>query len=232
VIGYGSIGRRHARNLRTLGCCNLQIFDPVSNAASDDGAQRFESLESLLASKPDIVLITSPSVLHEEQLFNVLAAGIRNVFVEKPFVCSLARSDDLLQAAAPATVMIGCNFRFHPGIRTLKNLLDQSTLGTPIFARIEAGQYLPSWQPNSDYRLRYSAKIALGGGALLDYIHEVDYANWLFGSPQSVFANVGASGSLEIETDDFADLSVTYSAGLSATIHVDYLQPRRGYGKR
>ena len=59
--------------------------------------------------------------------------------------------------------------------------------------------YLPSWHPDEDYRDMYSSKKSLGGGAILDFIHEIDIMNWMFGKPDLLAAMTRNSEILDIE---------------------------------
>src|SRR5439155_21849771 len=74
------------------------------------------------------------------------------------------------------------------------------------------------------------AQRAMGGGIILDAIHELDYVRWLFGDPREVFCYADKVSTLEIDTEDTADLLLRFDYGLIANVHLDYLQPtyRRG----
>ena len=61
------------------------------------------------------------------------------------------------------------------------DLMQNKIVGKILSVRCEVGQFLPSWRPNIDYRESVSARKALGGGALLELSHEIDYLMWIFG---------------------------------------------------
>jgi len=94
-------------------------------------------------------------------------------------------------------------------------------------ARAQFGQYLPDWHPWEDYRHGYSARQDLGGGVVLDRIHEIDYLRWLFGEITEVYAMIGHCSSLEIDTEDTAEMLLRFRSGGFGSIHVDYV--RRPY---
>ena len=119
---------------------------------------------------------------------------------------------------------VGSNMRFHFGPARIKQELEKGTLGRLLWAFVWGGMHLPDWHPDEDYRLMYSARADLGGGAVLDFIHEQDLILWFFGRPESVAAMTGRSGWLEIETEDMADALLRYSGGFQVNLHIDYLQ--------
>jgi predicted dehydrogenase len=176
----------------------------------------------------DVALVCSPTALHGEQL-EQLAGRARAFFIEKP----LAHDRDALATIRNAfrepavPTMIGCNYRFERGLVHVKALLDGGAIGKPLTARAEFGQWLPSWRPKADYREGYAARRATGGGVILDRIHELDYVTWLLGTPTEVKAMSGKLSTLEIETEDTADILLRFAAGTIASVHVDYL--RREY---
>ena len=65
----------------------------------------------------------------------------------------------------------------------------------------------------------------MGGGIILDDVHEIDYACWLFGYPDSVLCTFGNYGGLDIDVEDVADMHLRYPDKI-VTIHSDYLQRR------
>jgi predicted dehydrogenase len=98
-----------------------------------------------------------------------------------------------------------------------------------VSARAEVGEYLPDWHPWEDYRQGYSARQDLGGGALLTFSHELDSLCWVLGAPTRLTAMAAHASSLEIDTEDVAEIILQFPDGPLATVHVDYVRrpPRR-----
>ncbi len=231
VVGAGSIGQRHARNLKALGARHLWIYDVAPERAQALAAevqgQAWHHWEAVLQARPQVALICSPPVFHIPQALD-LARIQAHLFIEKPLSVSL-EGVKALQAEVTRhslKVLVGCNFRFHPGLQQTRKWLEEGALGKPLYARAVFGQYLPDWHPWEDYRWGYSARKDLGGGVLLDRIHEFDTLWWLFGPPQRVQGWLVHTGSLEIETEDLVEAWLEYPQGLRATVHTDYLNRR------
>ncbi len=228
VVGVGSIGKRHIANLRRVGVRRIWAYDPqierVDEAEARWGVRGFSSLEDALAAGPKAVLVCSPPVYHVPQALAAARAGA-HLFVEKPLSASLEGVDELLAEveARGLKTLVGCNFRFHPGLQHLRAALQEGALGRVLFARAEFGQYLPDWHPWEDYRQGYSARRDLGGGVVLDRIHEIDYLVWLFGPVEEVTGWVGRVSDLDIETEDLAEAWLRFRSGVRAAVHVDYL---------
>ena len=119
--------------------------------------------------------------------------------------------------------------RFHPGLVVVKRLLEQGVAGRVVAARVEVGNYLPDWHPYEDYRQGYSARSDLGGGILLDAIHEIDYIRWLLGPVRSVACFFDKLSHLEIQTEDTAALLLRFTQGTIGEVHLDYV--RRTYSR-
>ncbi len=149
-----------------------------------------------------------------------------HLFIEKPIADSLAGVPGLLNEARrlERTVMIGFNLRFHPCLQRLKDLLSQGAIGRVLGARIQFGQYLPDWHPWEDYRKGYSANQALGGGIILDAVHEFDYACWLLGDVRAVTGMARNTGTLDLDVEDLAAFVLQHEDGAVSEIHLDYLQ--------
>lgn len=209
---------------------HLSICDPdervVHRVAAETGAQVFLTLEDALASRaPDIGFVCTPPSNHVEQAIRLVERGA-HVFVEKPLSDNSAGILRLHEAATRSgrVVQVGYNLRFHPGIRKVKDIVDEGLLGRIVWARFEVGQYLPDWRPGRDYRQTYTANARQGGGILLDASHEIDYACWLLGCPVELSCMTGRSGILEMDAEDCATLLVRFASGAQADIHVDCLQ--------
>jgi predicted dehydrogenase len=85
------------------------------------------------------------------------------------------------------------------------------------------GQYLPDWRPTRDYRETVSAKASLGGGAVLELSHELDYVRALLGAPVAVSAHLMRTGTLDLDVEDCGDAMIEFASGVSANIHLDML---------
>jgi predicted dehydrogenase len=229
VVGGGSIGRRHLRNLKTLGVESLGLIETdVSHcqAVTEElSLVGFSRLQDGLAWAPNFVVVATPTHLHAEQTLEIVRAGFP-IFVEKPLSHTQVGLAEITQLVESKKIisLVGCNARFHPGPVKVKQLLEEGRLGRILFARVHTGSYLPDWRPNTDYRRNYSARVETGGGCVLDCIHEIDLARWYLGEVDSVFCSAGHLSSLEIETEDVAFLLCRHASGAISEIHLDYVQ--------
>ncbi|MBI4550062.1 MAG: Gfo/Idh/MocA family oxidoreductase, partial [Candidatus Omnitrophica bacterium] len=122
------------------------------------------------------------------------------------------------------TVLLGYKMRFHPSVRLLKNMIDAGEIGKALSARAHYGGYLPGWHPWEDYRRMYSSRRELGGGVILDAIHEIDTLYWLLGDVQAVQSMWGKVSELEIDTEDAAEILLHFRSGALGSVHMNYFQ--------
>jgi len=229
VVGCGSIGKRHIQNLLALDAGDILAFDIRADRRDDAvrefGIERVKSLEAAWRADPDVVFITVPTALHIEI---ALEAAFRrcHLFIEKPLSNSWTGVERLLRVVRQngLVTLIGCNMRFHPGLSRVKQLISDGAVGDLIAARVEVGHYLPDWHPWEDYRKSYSARRELGGGVILDAIHEIDYIRWLIGEVKGAACVAGKLSHLEIDTEDTAAILVQFENGAVGEIHLDYIQ--------
>lgn len=228
IAGYGSIGKRHFNNLRALGVKDFVFLR--SNNSTLDVSELAEypvehSVEAALAHRPDAVVISNPTALHLDVAIPAAAQGC-SLLMEKPISHSLARVDELRQAATAggSRILVGFQWRFHPTLQKAAEILQSGQLGHPLSARAHWGEYLPNWHPYEDYRKGYSARADLGGGVVLTLCHPFDYLRWLLGEVDSVWATLGHSGELEIVVEDQAEVGLQFASGALGSVHLDYVQ--------
>ena len=231
VVGTGSIGARHCRNLAALGQEVLAWDeDParLAGVAALPGVKTTPALEAGLGARPDAVFVCTPPATHVALARRALEADT-HVFVEKPIAASSDDVPDLLDLAKRRAriLAVGFNLRFLPSLARVKALLEAGRLGKVYAARADFGFYLPAWRPGRDYRDNYAVSREMGGGILLDAIHEVDYLGWLFGEVAEVFCAAGHVSELHGDTEDLAELTLRFTSGMLAQVHLDYL--RRAY---
>jgi len=235
VVGCGSIGTRHLVNLRRLRAGRLLAADVNDDrraaACKASGATPVASLEDGLDESPDAVLVCTPPVDHVATGLKALRYGA-HLFVEKPLSHDVGQARRLVAAARRRRriLRVGYNLRLEPGLLRLAKLLADGRLGQPVAAVAEFGQYLPEWRPTRDYRSVYTARRALGGGILLDASHEIDAVRHLLGQPARVYARLQRAPHLKADAEGIADLVLGYRHGLSANLHLDFVQ--HGYERR
>ena len=213
VIGYGSIGSRHARLLLELG-----VDTAVLSERAVDFPSVYGDLNSALSKhRPDYVVIANPTSQHYEAVDELAAASFNGrVLIEKPLFDHFRE----MPASNFSGIAVAYNLRFHPVIQRLRDILANETV---LSVQAYVGQYLPDWRPGTDYRESYSSKASLGGGALRDLSHELDYLGWLFGDWAAVTALGGHVSALEIDSDDIFALLMRTNRCPVLAVQVSYL---------
>jgi predicted dehydrogenase len=224
VLGTGSIGSRHLRVFRDLIGAEVWAIPIRPTRQSElqaDGFDVCRALDEAVAIGTRTIVVATDTSRHLADLRRALELGC-SVLVEKPIAANSAGLSQIAslidQGSGP--VYVACDLRFDLSLLRFRQLLPD--IGAIHAARIECQSYLPDWRPNRDYRESYSAR-AGEGGVLLDLIHEIDYAVWLFGQPTRVFAQLHNSGRLGIESEEAADLCWETPDAAFVSIRLDYL---------
>lgn len=231
ILGLGSIGRRHARNLKQLGR-EVIGFDPSPAARESfrqEGGETVDTREQGLA-RADAIVIATPNQSHGDDLRDAVAAG-SHVFIEKPMAHRTEALPELVASADEQGLVVfpGLNQRFNPAVAAARERIADGSLGMPLWARFSCASYLPDWRPGTDYRKGYAADPRTGG-VLFDLLHEFDMAHHLLGDTQVVCAAARNTGMLEIEAEDCADVLLRHESGVQSALHLDYVTrpPLRG----
>jgi predicted dehydrogenase len=200
VVGYGSIGQRHAENARKLGH-QVVVYDP---AASSD--YRFERL--LYDDKSvDAVVVATPSMFHEGPLRACVERG-KHVLIEKPISTGVGALPELLRVAAEKrlVVMMGNNLRFHPCVLQATQWIESGVRGAPCWANFTCATE--------------QTQTALRDGVILNTgAHEVDVALHLLGPAVVLTATTSH--------DISADFVLQHDGGVRSTFHIDIDTPNR-----
>jgi len=237
IAGLGSIGRRHLKNLLALGEQDILLYRTGRSSLPDDELRDFPAetdLATALDRRPEAVIVANPTALHLQVAIPAAERGC-HLLLEKPISHSMEGVDRLEDAVrrGGGQVVVGFQFRFHPGLQKIKELLAPSPnsypltpnpLGRPLSFRAHWGEYLPGWHPWEDYRQGYSARSDLGGGVILTLSHPLDYLRWLFGEAKALWAFAGNLGDLRLDVEDTAEIGLQYKSGVLGSVHLDYNQ--------
>lgn len=231
IVGLGSIGKRHLKNLAKLGYSDFIVL------TSQDLTQLKElpnllpetDLESALSHRPAAVFICNPSSLHVPIAIAAAKKGC-HIFLEKPVSHTLEGLDELaaIADAKNLKIQVGFQFRYHSVLQEIKRKINGGELGKIIAAHAHWGEWLPGWHPWEDYRNGYSARADLGGGVVLTLCHSFDYLRWLLGEAKVCYALGGKLSKLEIDIEDATLSCLQFESGAIGSVWLDYLsQPAK-----
>jgi predicted dehydrogenase len=232
IVGLGSVGKRHLRLARELmPDADIRVLRHQECTSVPEHANGyFSSLSQAISFAPQLAVIASPSTFHMNSAQPLAQAGA-HLLIEKPLSSSLAGVPQLLETCREqGTILLtGYNLRFLPSLQHFHDLLGERVIGRVLSVRCEIGQYLPSWRPDSDYRQGVSARRELGGGALLELSHELDYLRWIFGEVDWVKATLSRQSSLEIDVEDTAHLTLGFVPALGShqligVVNLDFIR--------
>lgn len=232
VVGTGSVGLRHARNLHALGArVAVYRYRARADAGHDlpGGVTVVSDWQAAIADGVDGVVVANRTDLHLDVALQAAAAG-RHLFIEKPLSHTLAGVAALQQAVRDAALAVEAGFmlRCHPNLRWMREFIATGDLGELRYLRAAVGQFLPDWRPGTDHRQGYGARRDWGGGVVLDLIHELDLVQWLAGAVEDVQAMTSHAADLEIETEAVAQIGLRLAGGVLAQVHLDYVRPVYG----
>lgn len=239
VLGLGSIASRHRKNIRFLfpGALIYAMSAsgrPALISSIEDCDGILESVADVFALNPDFVVIASPATLHYSHALKAISANIP-VLIEKPLTADLEEALSLLRVVSdpskkliPKAQVAYC-LRFLPSAKIVHDYVSNARLGRLLSIQIDVGQYLPDWRPDIHYQNTVSANESLGGGALNELSHELDYAQWLFGKLILLESRLKKSTTLSLDVEDVVDLFCETEDGVVVSIHLDFIQrvPRR-----
>jgi len=231
IIGLGSIGQRHTRNLLSLGHKDVIALRTGKGAKPLDMPVRcFQNPGEAYQEKPDVAFVCNPTSLHIPAALQAARRGC-HIFMEKPLSHSLADIKKLQAFTRKKRLVtfVAYNFRFHPAIRKIKELILTRFLGDIYFIRLQFASYLPAWHPWEDYRKSYASRSDLGGGVILTSSHELDMLLWLFGKYKKINSTISKGKYLGISAEDMALIHIQFSNGILAEVNLSYVQepPKR-----
>lgn len=214
LIGRGMAGTIfHAPLIRALPGLELSLV-----AGSADSAAAIASPDI------DLVVIATPNSTHFPLARAALEAG-KHVVVDKPFATSLAEADALIGLAAERKRMLTVfhNRRWDGDFLTVRQLIDSGRLGDIALFEAHWDRFRPApkpgWRETPDE----------GAGLLWDLgPHLIDQALLLFGTPDSVSADVAIQRE-GAAVDDYFALTLHYGRRrvfLSASSLVAEPRPR------
>ncbi|WP_421762007.1 inositol 2-dehydrogenase [Devosia sp.] len=187
ILGAGRIGKVHAATIAASARASVAyVADAIPDAANALAASvgaKVSTIDAILASDVDAILIATPTDTHADLIEQAARAG-KAILCEKPVSLSVERIEACLPVVEKAGVplMIGFNRRFDPNFASLQKRLRDGEIGDVELVTIISRDPAP---PPVSY-------IERSGGLFRDMmIHDFDMARFLVGEE---FVTVHALG--------------------------------------
>ncbi|MCL3777466.1 MULTISPECIES: Gfo/Idh/MocA family oxidoreductase [unclassified Actinomyces] len=221
IIGYGTQGVYHTRNLRALEDVAIHVVgvydtDPRAHEdATTDGLAVYDSFQAVLDDDSiDIVFICTPNDSHHGYAVRAMHAG-KHVLCEKPAMMTSKEMRDVAAVALETgrMFMVHQNRRWDPDFNVIKKVYDERLIGEPTYLaqRIHGSRGIPGdWRQLPEH----------GGGMILDWgVHTVDRLLTMVDSPVvDVYGEL--SFALGHEVDDGFRAHLTFADGFKAVVDV------------
>jgi len=225
-IGAGWIGLSRLKSVLASGTAEISaIYDAEPAArqrvlAESPTTQECASLEQLLASPLDGVVIATPSALHAEQCRAALDRGLA-VFCQKPLARSLAETEAVVSAAERADRLLRVDlcYRQTRALGRVRELARSGEIGDIYAAELV---FHNAYGPDKSWARDLSLA---GGGCLIDLgTHLLDAAFWITGDAkiERCAANLYSGTRLlelgESTVEDFAQCQLRTTRGMSLSL--------------
>jgi len=188
IVGTGFMGQTHAAGWTATPAAIAGVTDTLPESAQRLANQYhtrvYPSFEALLADV-DVVDLCTPTHLHHPQVLQAAAAG-KHIICEKPLARTVAAAQEMIAACNRAGVklFVAHVVRFFPEYAQAQAAVARGEIGQPAVIRLTRGAFRPK-KPVDNWFTDFEKS----GGMLLDLmIHDFDYARWLAGEVETVFA--------------------------------------------
>lgn len=228
IVGFGRMGLTHYSILNThpevkfVAVCDSSAF-LLKNVSKHLAVATYKDSGKMLAeTKPDFVIVSTPTALHAEVAECAIAHNV-HVFVEKPLALDPEQGQGLLHLLKGSALVhqVGYVNRFGDVFSRVKQLLDSAAIGQVLTFKMEMNGPTVLHQTNGSWR----AKKNQGGGCLCDFAsHSVDLINYFFGPPDNVVGTV--FGNIYSETvEDTLCTTFLYRNGMRGNLLANWSDP-------
>lgn len=166
----------------------------------------YATLEEVLQSDANLIIVNTPVGTHFQYARQVLLAG-KHAVVEKAFTTTVAEAQELADLAKEKGLKLSVfqNRRWDSDLKTVQQIVTSKVLGEIVEAEFHFDRYNPILSPKV-----HKETANAGAGILKDLgPHIIDQALYLFGFPQSVFADIRITRENSL-VDDWIDILLFY----------------------
>ncbi|MBI2764971.1 MAG: Gfo/Idh/MocA family oxidoreductase [Chloroflexi bacterium] len=227
LIGCGTIGRFHSRNVRAVfrsglvegsyeAVCDREL-GRAQSFAGITGARLVTGDNAALLADPRLtaVYICAETDQHPALVRTAAARGLA-VFCEKPLARTLPEAAAMAANVRGLTNQVGLILRYSPTYTVIKQLMAGAGLGPLLTAFMRDDQFFPiRGHYASDWRGSFARA---GGGTLIEHsIHDIDLFRWLFGEIDAVRCHTRVTSGHE-GVEDVALVTFQHEGGHQTTL--------------
>jgi len=221
----GPIGNAARRSDKLeISACFTRDEDRRKKYGEEYGCAQAGSYEAILEDDSiEGILLTTPNTAHAGQIIAAMAAG-KHIWVEKPITNTLAEVPGVLKAWREAGLIlsVGHCYRRSAGHRMMKRMIEDGTLGKPLWA--EAAFTNPNGQNFTPDRWRYFKAECPGGPLMQMGIHHCDTLQYLLGRPVRIYG-VHKHMATPAEIDDVTMTTYEHESGAVSNVTTCFTSP-------
>jgi predicted dehydrogenase len=228
VIGSGSIGQRHIKNLKSLRIKDIQVFDSDKKLLKlVEKKFNIKVQNKLNFEQIDCTLICTPPNSHIK-LAKLALENNSNVFIEKPLSHSLKGINIISKIAKKKSlkIFVGYVFRFDKGLMKINKILKKNEIGDIVSFDAYEGWHLSNWRPWQKFEKSYTSSKKMGGGIILDGSHELNYLQWIGGQIDYVCSFYSKIPKMNVETEGISEILTQFNSKTIGRIHLDFINPK------
>jgi len=217
---FGSL-EKHSANVELISVCDInpQVLKETTEKYNVPG---YLSLDEMLAkSESDVVIITTPSGVHPQQVIKCAKAG-RHIITEKPMGTNWQESKEMVRVCDNEEVQLFVvkQNRRNSTLQLLKRAIEQGRFGRIYMVNLNV-----FWTRPQEYydQAKWRGTWEYDGGAFMNQAsHYIDLLNWMIGPVESVHAYT-ATLERNIEAEDTGVMSIKWRSGALGSVNVTML---------
>ncbi|MDD7466162.1 MAG: Gfo/Idh/MocA family oxidoreductase [Actinomycetaceae bacterium] len=214
MLGIGSMGRHHVRNIRALDGVELvAIADPYGDKFGvAGGLEVLPNVDALIDAGIDAAVVAVPTAQHFETVMKLAQAGVHTL-VEKPLAFSIEQGEAMVAAFEERSLVgaVGYVERCNPALIEMRK-------------RVESGQLGKVYQVSTRRQSPFPARISDVGVVKDLATHDVDIQMWIAGGS---FTSISAQTARQAgrEHEDLVTASGVLAGGILSNMLVNWLTP-------
>lgn len=202
VVGSGYFGAELGRIINEIDGARVSaIYDPyhAQPIAKELDCDVEEDLDLLFAREDvNAVIVASPNYLHKTPVLKAADHGV-HVFCEKPIALSYQDCKEMVDACEQNGVkfMAGHVMNFFASVRRTKELINDGRIGRVLYGRASR----TGWE-EAQKQVSWKKVRAKSGGHLYHHIHELDFMQFILGTPETAYMT---GGNIAHQGENFGD---------------------------